>query len=210
MDRDALVLNTFNRVASEYQEIFMNFDLYDDSYDTFCELLIQNADVLEIACGPGNITKYILTKRPDLNIDATDFADNMLALAKANVPQANFINLDARAINTLTKKYNGVLCGFCFPYLSKTECIKLIEDSAILLEQHGVLYFSFIEDEHGKSGFATSSDGAHTYHVFYHESEYFKKALIANCFMLILHDHKKYTRASGASEIHTIIIAQKI
>jgi len=45
-------------------------------------LLNEQAKVLELACGPGNITKCLLSKRPDLEILATDIAPNILELAK--------------------------------------------------------------------------------------------------------------------------------
>ncbi len=46
--------------------MFMNLDLYNDSYDTFCDQVkIKNATILEIGCGPENITKYLLKKRLD-------------------------------------------------------------------------------------------------------------------------------------------------
>ena len=44
----------------------MDLDLYDDTYDTFCgEVNIENAAILEIGGGPGNITKYLINKRSD-------------------------------------------------------------------------------------------------------------------------------------------------
>jgi 2-polyprenyl-3-methyl-5-hydroxy-6-metoxy-1,4-benzoquinol methylase len=67
----------------------MDLSLYDESYDDFCQLLQKkNASILEIGCGPGNVTKYLLGKRPDYKIHATDAAPSMLALAKINNPTA--------------------------------------------------------------------------------------------------------------------------
>ena len=63
----------------------MDLDLYDDTYDTFCEEVnIENATILEIGCGPGNITKYLLNKRPDFRIEGVDVSPNMILLAVAN------------------------------------------------------------------------------------------------------------------------------
>ena len=41
-----------------------------------------NSKIWEIGCGPGNITKYILSKLPDLNIFGIDIAPNRIELAK--------------------------------------------------------------------------------------------------------------------------------
>src|SRR5690606_4608879 len=95
--------------------------------------------------GPGNITRYLLAKRPDFTIDAIDIAPNMIELAKQNNPTANFEVMDCRGIAGISKKYDGIICGFCMPYLSKSDCGQLIADSANLLKDNGILYFSTIE-----------------------------------------------------------------
>ena len=66
MDTYQETFDTQNKVAKLYQDMFMNLDLYNDSYDTFCDQVkIKNATILEIGCGPENITKYLLKKRLD-------------------------------------------------------------------------------------------------------------------------------------------------
>ena len=62
------IADLFNRWAERYQERFMNVDMYSESFDLFCKELKTDASVLELACGPGNITKYLLDRRPDLQI----------------------------------------------------------------------------------------------------------------------------------------------
>jgi trans-aconitate methyltransferase len=62
----------------------------------------QDADILELACGPGNITQYIISKRSDFKILGTDLAPNMIELAKINNPSAQFQLLDSRDIRTIT------------------------------------------------------------------------------------------------------------
>ena len=49
---------TWNKIAQEYEDKFLGIDLYNDSYDGFCTLIQkENASILEIGCGPGNITQ---------------------------------------------------------------------------------------------------------------------------------------------------------
>jgi tRNA G46 methylase TrmB len=57
---------TWNKIALLYQGRFMQLDIYNETYDFFCNSISKNAPaILEIGCGPGNITKYLLSKRPD-------------------------------------------------------------------------------------------------------------------------------------------------
>ena len=91
MDSYKITFQTWDKVATMYQDKFMNMDLYNDTYDAFCNLIKKsNPKIFEIGCGPGNITKYMLSKRPDFEIEAIDMAPNMIKLAKENNPTANF------------------------------------------------------------------------------------------------------------------------
>ena len=129
MNRYKETFETWNKVALLYQDKFMDLDLYNETYDFVCNSIIKNkAKILEIGCGPGNITKYLLAKRPDFDIYGIDIVPNMIELAKRNNPTANFSIMDCRKISTLTTKFDGIICGFCLPYLSQTESAKLVAD----------------------------------------------------------------------------------
>ena len=61
MNKYEVNIATWNKLANLYENMFMNLDLYNESYDTLCNLLPQdNPNILEIGSGPGNITKYLL------------------------------------------------------------------------------------------------------------------------------------------------------
>src|SRR5438045_2838934 len=100
MDKTKIAVDLFNKLASEYQKKYMDVSLYSDSLNLFCKLIPkQNATVLELACGPGNVTKYLLDKRPDLKILGTDLGPNMIKLARQNNPTVEFKILDCRNIS---------------------------------------------------------------------------------------------------------------
>ena len=46
----------------------------------------DNPVVLELGCGPGNLSKQLLSLRPDLKITATDLAPDMLEIAQETNP----------------------------------------------------------------------------------------------------------------------------
>ena len=185
MDTYKTTFETWNKVAKSYQDKFMDLDLYNDTYDLFCKLIEKkNSTVLEIGCGPGNITKYLLEKRPDFKITATDVAPNMIALAKENNPSANFLVLDCRELNKLNEKFDAIMCGFCLPYLSKEDCAKLIKDSSSLLNSGGIIYLSAIEGDYKNSGYEAGSTGDKCY-VYYHDEDFLRSHLKENNFEFI-------------------------
>ncbi len=206
MDKYTETFTTWNKVAKLYQDKFMDMNLYDDTYDAFCNKLAAGAGILEIACGPGNITKYVHTKRPDLIIDAIDIAPDMITLAKVNVPAATFRVMDTRDISQLQKQFNGIICGFCLPYLSETDCVKFMEDCKQLLTPGGVLYISFVEGESHQSGYQTGSSGDRIY-FYYHSLNLLTAALKQNGFETRQLFHIPYPKTDGTEEIHTVLIS---
>src|SRR5690606_20382295 len=156
----------------------------------------------------GNITKYILEKRPDLKILATDLSPRMIKLAKTNNPAAEVAVLDARKICNLDRKFNAVLCGFGLPYLSKEDAISLISDSAKSLNHGGVFYLSTMEDDYAKSGPKKSSDGKDEIFMFFHQADYLSEALLAEGFHIKMLKRQEYPQANGSKTTDLIIIAQ--
>lgn len=197
----------FDKYANIYQEKFMDVSLYHKSLDILCNNIInENAKVLELACGPGNLTNYILQKRPNINILATDLAPNMLDLAKKNNPSAHFQLLDCKNISQLNTNFDAIICGFGFPYLSKKEAIQFIKDSSLILNPNGILYLSTIEDDNKKSGYRKGSNGDEMY-INFHEASYIEKALKLNNFEILELD-RVVTQNKNQTVTDLIIIAQ--
>jgi 2-polyprenyl-3-methyl-5-hydroxy-6-metoxy-1,4-benzoquinol methylase len=209
MDRYKETFETWNKVALLYEDKFMDLELYKDSYDFICNLITKrNAKLLEIGCGPGNITKYLLSKRPDFNIFGIDIAPNMIELAKKNNPTASFAMMDSRQISDLETKYDGIVCGFCLPYLSHTDSKIFISDCYHLLNENGLLYLSFVEGNPNQSGFQIGSSGDSIYFYFYNLNDLVED-LEKNNIELINVFKVDYKKAENETEIHTILIAKK-
>lgn len=204
-------IKTWDKLAQKYQDKFMDIDIYNDSYDLFCKAVSnENAAILEIGSGPGNITKYLLSKHPNYKILATDVAPSMVKLAKMNNPTAGFKVLDARNINQIDQKFDAVMCGFCMPYLSREECIQLIKDSQELLNTGGIMYLSTIENDYGKSETQTSSDGQYTMHVYYHQADYLQQAITEYGFETVNTLRIQYPKPNNMADTHLIFIAKKL
>ncbi len=197
----------FNKLAKLYEEKYMDPDLYDDTYDFLCKEIPTNAEILEIACGPGNITKYLLKKRPDFKILGTDLAPNMLELAKINNPQAEFQLLDGKEISTLRQKYDAIICGFFLPYLSKEETLQFIEDAAAQLKSNGILYLSTMEDDYSNSGLKSSSTGEQLF-MHYHEENYLTEAMHKNRLNTINLQRKDFPTQDNTKVTDLILIGQ--
>ncbi|TAH24384.1 MAG: class I SAM-dependent methyltransferase [Cytophagales bacterium] len=210
MENYTKTIETYNEVVLNYENKFMEMDLHNDTYQLFCSLLNLNAKLLDVGCGPGNITKYFLKIREDLTITGIDLAPNMIKRAKYNVPNANFMVKDALKINELEDTFDGIVIGFCMPYLNKEDSLNLIKLSSTKLHSKGLIYISTMEDDYAKSGYETTSfsDGKQVY-VYYHQEDSLKTELINNGFEVLKIIRKDYPEPEGTFLTDLVIIAQK-
>ncbi|HEX4877648.1 MAG TPA: class I SAM-dependent methyltransferase [Chitinophagaceae bacterium] len=209
MDNYKETFETWDKVASLYQDKFMDLDLYNETYDFICHTITKaGAKILDVGCGPGNITRYLLSARPDFDIAGIDIAPTMIALAKKNNPTAGFTIMDIRQIDKIKTTYDGIICGFCLPYLSHTDCPKLITDCYSLLNEEGLIYISFVEGNPDKSDFKTTGSGDRTF-FYYYSLDDLTGLLSKNNFDLLKTFTVGYNRTGTDSEIHKIVIAKK-
>ena len=209
MDPYKETFDTWNQVAALYQERFMEMNLYDHSYDVFCSLVsTQGAKILEIGCGPGNISRYLLHKRPDFRLFGVDVAPNMIQLARDNCPQATFEVMDCRNISILNEQYHGIIGGFYLPYITPDEAEKMMADAARLLVTQGVLYMSFVEGPPHASGYQTGSSGNRVYFNF-HSLEHLLAVSEVAGFRLRRIFKVPYPKNNGEQEEHTILLTIK-
>lgn len=209
MDKNKIAVALFDKLAHGYQEKYMDVALYHDTLDWFCENLpTPNACILELACGPGNITQYLLEQRPDFKILGTDLAPKMIELAAINNPTAQFQLMDCRELASHDAKYNGIMCGFCLPYLEKDEVLRLIVAANATLNDGGLLYLSTMEDDYEKSGFRKGSTGDEIY-MYYYPKVFLVEALRTAGFRILKAKRQDYPEKDGSQTIDLILIAQK-
>jgi len=157
----------FNKLAELYQSKLMDVSEYASELDNFIRLLPHHHSILEIACGPGNLTKYVLDNTEDAKLLGIDLAPKMIELARQNCPKADFQVMDCRLISSLQQMFDGIIVGFCLPYLDKTEAGKLIEDVSNLMNEGGTIYLSTIEGSYTNSGLKKTSTGEEVFMHYY-------------------------------------------
>lgn len=210
MDRNSEAVNTFNKHASAYNERFGSLDLYNDTYELFSSLFpAKNSSVLDVGCGPGNITNYLLRRRPDLKITGVDLAPNMVAIAQENNPTAQFHVMDCRDISQITEKYDAIVCGFTIPYLSKYETKKLIQDCTALLKPKGFFYLSLINGKYEDSDYQYASNKVDRSYVYYYSSVKIMSMLSNHNLRLVQVEDFTWKNNKGEPETHLVFIAAK-
>lgn len=118
-DKNMIAVDTYNKIAQEYDKEFGN-DYSDTPYvDKFLNYL-EGKKVLDIGCGVGNLTKYIMDK--GFNVEGIDLSKEMLNIAKQKYSDIKFYEMNMKEI-TLRKKYDGIMLAYSLFHLTKKEVL---------------------------------------------------------------------------------------
>jgi SAM-dependent methyltransferase len=211
MDRYELSVKRFDEFASEYAERFANIDAYRKHIDQFCARIPgHNPAILELACGPANVTSYLKQRFPDSRIVALDLSPRMIAIARQVVRGVDFRIMDVRKIHSLELQFDAIMCSFCLPFLSKEDTDKLIIDCAGRLKDKGILYISTMEGDESRAGFeSTCFSGDAKVYFNYHLQNDLKRALTANGFSVAYAVRQDYDEPDGSTTVDLILVAEK-
>ncbi|NQV52096.1 MAG: class I SAM-dependent methyltransferase [Flavobacteriales bacterium] len=210
MDPYKETIQTWDKLAERYEQMFMDMDIYHESYAAFCDALgAEEGRLLEIGCGPGNITQYLQKKVPTLQITATDVSPSMIERVNINVPSAEARVMDARDVGALQESFNAIVCGFIIPYLSAEDCTQMISACGRLIQKGGVCYLSFVPGNPKESGFVTGSTGDRSY-FHYHAKDRVMEDLSKAYLEVFKTFEIIYKKANGVTEMHLVVLARRL
>ena len=136
---------SFEDVASKYDEI----PFFKTSARYVVDIIKRHKsdsdlDILDVACGTGNVVLECAAGMPSANFDAVDIAEGMLAKAEANAKKLNIDNIDFHLQDitklTLKKKYDVITCSYALFFLP--EAHKVLQTLVGLLNTDGIVIFT--------------------------------------------------------------------
>jgi len=210
-DRHTTAIDMFDQRVDQYVDQFMEVDRYADTLEQLSKAVNQtDAKVLELACGPGNLTSFLHQHNPDWQITATDMSSNMLEYAGKRMPEVNFVPLDMRDLAKLGTTWDAIICGFGLPYPSPKEGEVLIQEASQCLRPGGVLYLSTMEGTERDSGWKGSSSGmGPKIFIQYYEALFLEKIVQQNGFSIVSQARKEYELPLGNPVTDLILITSK-
>ena len=204
-----LQLNTiesYNKAADKFAETIAKLPNYNHTYDFLIGKLHDNDFILDLACGPGQISKYILSKK-NVSVTGVDLSDKMLQIAQNELPSGKFYKKSI--INFSNKcKYHAVIIGFGIPYLDETqtkECLKNAVDN--IIDNH-YLYISFMDGNDFRVE-KTSFGGDNDFAIYYHKKDEIKNLLRKYNIKVIQEYELDYQEKDGHISKDIILIGQK-
>ncbi len=138
---------TFSKLADHYAAKYFDLDIYDQYLERFQQRIeSRGANVLDLACGPGNVSAYLAKARPDLRIMGVDLAEEMVKQARRRVPAGEFVVRDCRSLGDLGRSFDACAFAFGLSYLTDSDAARCFNSlnanltssaPAVSLDHHG-------------------------------------------------------------------------
>ena len=155
---------TFSRVAQRYADKYFGLATYDGFLAEFAQGIdVAGAQVLDVACGPGNVSAYLAKVRPDLRLTGIDLAPGMVAQARQRVPSGRFLVLDCRQLHELGQRFDAAAFAFGLSYLTDADASLFFTSLKATLHPGAMLYLSTLTGDPAWSGLETNASGDQVY-----------------------------------------------
>ena len=203
-DKNMIAVDTYNKIAQEYDKEFGN-DYSDTPYvDKFLNYL-EGKKVLDIGCGVGNLTKYIMDK--GFNVEGIDLSKEMLNIAKQKYSDIKFYEMNMKEI-TLRKKYDGIMLDYSLFHLTKKEVIEVLPKYYDLLNSNGKILLILQYGQGERIVNEPLKEGLKIFINYYSQDEIIE-ILKNNRFKILYTDLKKSESEFELGNDKLVIICQK-
>ena len=144
------VQKTFNEVANEYDQIpFFKTSAVHVAQMILEHTKLRKLEVLDIACGTGNVVLECASRIPEAHFDAMDISEGMLAKAKENATKKKLNNIDFHVQDItkldLNKKYHVITCGYSLFLLP--DVVAVLKNLLEQLRPMGFIIFTTFTEE---------------------------------------------------------------
>lgn len=209
-------LDAYNESAESFDKKIASLANYNEAYNVLASCLKPGDDVLDTACGPGNISRFLDKKVPELKFTMMDLSQEMLKISKKYLPNAEILCGDICSFS-LGKKFDAVVNGFGLPYLSPEEACRHFEAVYNHLKPGGIYYLSFMnvnEKNHPDENFYTQTEHpsfnpVSTITVTYYSQNVIEKQLKAKGFSMLRKWNLDYKEPDGSITTDVVLILKK-
>lgn len=110
------------------------------SIEKFIKLLPSKAKIIDIGCGSGRDAKIFTNA--EIDVLGIDFCSNLIEIAEAYAPLANFQLMDIETINLPSATFDGAWAACSLGHIPKNKILNVLNKIHILLKEHGYFYLA--------------------------------------------------------------------
>jgi len=144
MDKNEII-NFYSEYSIQFDEKIGSLNLYDNSYAAFVMNSKRKRNMLDLACGPGNVSVFVKKMIPDIKITCVDLSEKMLQLAETKVRDAEFYVSDILCVEIPENKYDLIFCAFGIPYIKSSDLDRFVNQVNKFSEKGTSVYMSCME-----------------------------------------------------------------
>jgi SAM-dependent methyltransferase len=139
LDPKQVVERGYDRIAEPYLEWIHDSRVEERARYTSVLLdgLPAGAEVLDLGCGAGVPTTQALARR--FKVTGVDISTRQIALARQDVPEAQFIQADITQLDIAPASFDAVSAFYAIIHVPRQEQSKLLRDIASWLRPGGLL-----------------------------------------------------------------------
>lgn len=132
------IIASYDRTAQRYTDLYFH-DQTDLPFvkKEFIAKLPKNANVLDAGCGPGTFTQ--LFTDADMHVIGIDLSDNMLTIARKNVPNARFQKMDISELTFPDTSFDGIIAAYSLIHIPTRQVPKVLHGFRRVLKPNGLL-----------------------------------------------------------------------
>lgn len=139
--------STYNRIAEDWFKDHHGDTWWVEGTDKFVSFLKPGALVLDVGCGAGVKSRYLLGK--GLKVVGVDFSEKMVEIARREVPDATFRAADIKNLSVLAESFDGILAQAVLLHIPKAEAGAVVKGLRDKLEDGGYLYIAVKQKREG-------------------------------------------------------------
>lgn len=111
-----------------------------ESIQRFVEMLPPKAKIIDMGCGSGRDAKIFTEK--GISVLGIDFCQNLIDIAKAHAPLAEFQVMDMESAIFVPESFDGVWASCSLLHISKTVLPSVLKNTYSMLKQGGTFYLN--------------------------------------------------------------------
>jgi len=138
---------TYNRIAEDWFKDHHGDTWWIEGTNKFVSFLKPGALVLDVGCGAGVKSKYLLDK--GLKVVGVDFSEKMVEIAKREVPGVTFRVADIKDLSVLKENFDGILAQAVLLHIPKSEAGDVVKGLRDKLVDGGYLYIAVKQKREG-------------------------------------------------------------
>lgn len=141
--------SAYNTIAENWHRNYAYITWWIPGADHFIKLLPSAARVLDLGCGSGENSKYLIDH--GLRVTGVDFAEQMIEIARREISDGDFRVLDVYRLDQLDEQFDGIFAQAVLLHIPKSDILHILRLMHDRIRPGGYCYVAVKERREGEA-----------------------------------------------------------